>query len=151
MEIMRHLTNEELTDLALASDQQSLRLEIEALPEWSRIASERADEFWEKQRAEIWSRVNAGDERKSRHALVFASSAAAAIIAIASVMLSFSSREPVIPQARVDSDQELLMTVERVVQSEALPSLQPAALLTREMVQASSASTIRKKGLSHED
>jgi len=43
------------------------------------------------------------------------------------------------------------MTVERVVQSEALPSLQPAALLTREMVQASSASTIRKKGLSHED
>src|SRR5947209_1127618 len=151
MEIMRHLTNEELTDLALASDQQSLRLEIEALPEWSRIASERADEFWEKQRAEIWSRVNAGDERKSRHALVFASSAAAAIIAIASVMLSFSSREPVIPQARVDSDQELLMTVERVVQSEELPSLQPAALLTREMVQASSASTIRKKGLSHED
>ena len=151
MEIMRHLTNEELTDLALASDEQSLRLEIEALPEWSCIASERADEFWEKQRAEVWSRINAGEERKSRHALVFASSAAAAIIAIANVMLSFSSREPVIPQARVDSDQELLMAVERVVQSEALPSLQPAALLTREMVQASSASTIRKKELSHED
>ena len=72
MEIMRHLTNEELTDLALASDQQSLRLEIEALPEWSCIASERADEFWEKQRAEVWSRINAGEERKSRHALVFA-------------------------------------------------------------------------------
>ena len=151
MEIIRHLTNEELTDLALASDQQSLRLEIEALPEWSCIASERADEFWEKQRAEVWSRINAGEERKSRHALVFAWSAAAAIIAIAVAMLSFSSREPMIPQARVDSDQELLMAVERVVQSEALPSLQPAALLTREMVQASSASTIRKKELSHED
>ena len=151
MEIMRHLTNEELTDLALASDQQSLRLEIEALPEWSRTASQRTDEFWEKQRAEIWSRINAGDERKSRHALVFAWSAAAAVIAIAGAMLSFSSREPMIPQARVDSDQELLMAVERVVQSEALPSLQPAALLTREMVQASSASTIRKKELSHED
>ena len=151
MEIIRHLTNEELTDLALASDQQSLRLEIEALPEWSCIASERADEFWEKQRAEVWSRINAGEERKSPHALVFAWSAAAAMIAIAGAMLSFSSREPMIPQARVDSDQGLLMAVERVVQSEALPSLQPAALLTREMVQASSASTIRKKGLSHED
>jgi hypothetical protein len=148
---MRHLTNEELTDLALASDRQSLRLEIEALPEWSRIASERADEFWEKQRAEVWSRINAVDERKSRHALVFAWSAAAAIIAIAGVMLSSGSREPVIPQAQVDPDQELLMAVERVVQSEALPSLQPAALLTREMVRASSTSTIRKKELSHED
>lgn len=151
MEIMRHLTNEELADLALASDRQSLRLEIEALPEWSRIASERADEFWEKQRAEVWSRINAGDERKLRHALVFAWSAAAAIIAIAGVILSSGSREPVIPQAQVDPDQELLMAVERVVQSEALPSLQPAALLTREMVRASSASTIRKKELSHED
>jgi len=151
MEITRHLTNEELTDLALASDEQSLRLEIEALSEWSRTASQQADEFWEKQRAEVWSRINAGEESKSRHALVFAWSAAAAMIAIAGLMLSSSSREPVIPQARVDSDQELLMTVERVVQSEALPSLQPAALLTREMVQASSASTIRKKGLSHED
>jgi hypothetical protein len=151
MEIMRHLTNEELTDLALASDRQSLWLEIEALPEWSRIASERADEFWEKQRAEVWSRINAVDERKSRPALVFAWSAAAAIIAIAGVMLSSGSREPVIPQAQVDPDQELLMAVERVVQSEALPSLQPAALLTREMVRASSASTIRKRELSHED
>jgi len=150
MEIMRHLTNEELTDLALASDQQSLRPQIEALPEWSRTASQRADEFWEKQRAEVWSRINAGEE-KSRHALVFALSAAAAMIAIAGLMLSSSSREPVSHPARVDSDQELLMAVERVVQSEALPSLQPAALLTREMVQASSASTIHKKELGHED
>ena len=151
MEIMRHLTNEEPIDLALASDQRSLRLEIEALPEWSRTVSDRTDEFWEKQRAEVWSRINAGEERKSRHALVFALSAAAAMIAIAGLMLSSSSREPVIHPARVDSDQELLMAVERVVQSEALPSLQPASLLTREMVQASSASTIHKKELSHED
>jgi len=43
MEIIRHLTNEELTDLALASDQQSLRLEIEALPEWSCIPSRQTD------------------------------------------------------------------------------------------------------------
>ena len=40
MEIIRHLTNEELTDLALASDEQSVRLEIEALSEWSRTASQ---------------------------------------------------------------------------------------------------------------
>jgi hypothetical protein len=151
MEIMRHLTNEEQTDLVLASDQQSLRPEIEALLERSCIASERADEFWERQRAKIWSRINAGEVRKSVHALVFVWSAAAAIIAIAGVMLSSSSRKPVIPHARVDSDQELLMAVERVVQSEALPSLQPASLLTREMVQASSASTIHKKELTHED
>jgi hypothetical protein len=151
MEIMRHLTNEELTDLALASDQQSLRLEIEVLPGWSRTASQRTDEFWEKQRAEVWSRINAGEERKSRHALVFGWSAAAAMIAIAGVMLSSGSREPVIQQTQVDSDQEILMAVERVVQSEALPSLQPAALLTREMVQASSASTIHKKEVNHED
>jgi hypothetical protein len=151
MEIMRHLTIEELTDLALASDQRSLRLEIEALRQWSRIASERADEFWDKQRAEVWSRINAEKERKSRHAPVFAWSAAAAMIAIAGLMLSSNTRQPAIPPARVDSDQELLMAVERVVQSEALPSLQPAALLTREMVQAGSASRIHKKELSHED
>src|SRR6201981_940890 len=108
MEIMRHLTNEELTDLVLASDQQSLRPEIEALPEWSCIASERADEFWGRQRAKIWSRINAGEVRKSGHALVFVWSVASAIIAIAGVMLSSSSRKPMIPQPRVIPNRRLL-------------------------------------------
>src|SRR5205807_9953217 len=113
--------------------------------------SQQADGVGEKQLVGVWSRFNAGEEGNSRLALVFAWPAAVCIIAIASVMVSTGPREPVIHPARVDSDQELLTAVERVVQSEALPSLQPAALLTREMVQASSASTIRKKELSHED
>ena len=41
MEIIRHLSNEELTDLTIESDQRALRQTLEALPEWAR-ASDRA-------------------------------------------------------------------------------------------------------------
>ena len=33
MEIIRHLSNEELADLAIESDQQALRATLDALPE----------------------------------------------------------------------------------------------------------------------
>jgi len=36
MEIIRHLSNEELTDLTIESDQRSLRPTLEGLPEWAR-------------------------------------------------------------------------------------------------------------------
>ena len=41
MEIIRHLSNEELTDLTIESDQRSLRPTLEALPEWARASAER--------------------------------------------------------------------------------------------------------------
>ena len=40
MEIIRHLSNEELTDLTVESDQQSLRSTLEALPEWARASTD---------------------------------------------------------------------------------------------------------------
>ena len=41
MEIIRHLSNEELTDLTVESDQRSLRSTLEALPEWARASTDR--------------------------------------------------------------------------------------------------------------
>ena len=61
--------------------------------------------------------------------------AVATMIAIAILMLH---RAPTaeIRQARVDPDHELLIEIERAVQSDGPEALEPAALLAQEMIQA---------------
>jgi hypothetical protein len=151
MEIIRHLNNEELTDLVIDSDQQALRQTLEALPGWGRAATERDDQFWQEQRAAIWSRISA--ESQPVHRLpIFAGAVAAAMILLAALMLNRAAPVPP-PQVQLDPDHELLVQVERVVHSDGPTALEPAALLAEEMVQELPAtnSPIRKKEPSHEN
>jgi hypothetical protein len=152
MEIIRHLSNEELAELAIESDQQSLRQTLEALPGWARAATEHNDDFWQKQRISVWSRVSAVEDRTGRRSPILAWALAATLIAVSGWLLE---RPVVVPshEAYVDPDHELLLEVERVVRIDGPLALEPAALLAQEMVQGLPArnSPIRKKEPSDEN
>lgn len=154
MEIIRHLSTEELRDLAIDSDQRALRSTLESLPAWARASTERSEEFWQKQRSAVWSRIaspecNTGT-RMIRRPLLLASAALAAMILLAALMLWQAPKAQ--PQAaQVDPDHELLLAVERAVHNDGPAALDPAALLAEEMVQDIAAvhSPIRKKEPTH--
>lgn len=155
MEIIRHLSPEELIDLVIQSDQQALRPTLEALPEWAHTSAERPEEFWQKQRGVIWSQISSCDHhptRTLRRPLVLACSVVAAMVLLAGLMLDRASYVPP-PKAQVDPDHELLMAVERAVHNDGPAALDPAALLAEEMVQDMPAahSPIRKKEPTHEN
>jgi hypothetical protein len=156
MEIIRHLSNEELTDIVLESDQQALRQTLDALPVWARTATDRAEGFWQLQRNLIWSRIAARErqpkDRTVRRSLTLACSALAAMVLLAGLLLN---RAAVVPPhtSHVDPDHELLLAVERAVHNDGPAALDPAALLAEEMVQElpASHSPVRKKEHAHEN
>ena len=156
MEIIRHLSNEELTDFTIESDQRALRSTLEALPDWAQASTERPEEFWQKQRSMIWSRISSPESgsstRSVRRSPVLAWSTVAALVLLAGLMLD---RASVVPphQAQVDPDHELLVAVERAVHNDGPAALDPAALLAEEMVQdiAAARPPIRKKEPTHEN
>ncbi len=156
MEIIRHLSNEELTDLVIQSDQQALRQTLEALPDRARASTERPEEFWQQQRDVIWSRISSLDRHPEnfavRRSLLLAWSAVAAMVLLAGLMLNRASFVPP-HKTQVDPDHELLMAVERAVHNDGPAALDPAALLADEMVQDLPAahSPIRKKEPTHEN
>ncbi len=156
MEIIRHLSHDELTDLVIQSDQQALRPTLEALPEWARNSTERPEEFWQRQRGVIRSRISSLDRhpqnRAVRRPLLLAWSVGATMVLLAGLMLDRASYVPP-PKAQVDPDHELLMAVERAVHNDGPAALDPAALLAEEMVQDLPAahSPIRKKEPTHEN
>ena len=152
MEIIRHLSNEELADLIIQSDQQALQQTLECLPGWAQAAAERNDEFWQNQRIATWSRITSAERRPERRLRILAWALAAATIAVSGWLLERSFVVPS-PEARVDPDHELLIEVERVVQIDGPAALEPAALLAEEMVQDLSVrdSSIRKKEPSNEN
>jgi hypothetical protein len=155
MEIIRHLSTEELTDLVIESDRQALQQTLEALPDWSRTATEQSEDFWQKQRSLVCSRISSPEGRAEAWAVhrspVLAWSAIAVLL-LAGLMLDRASFVP--PQrAQVDPDHELLLAVERAVHNDGPAALDPAALLAEEMVQdmAAAHSPIRKKEPTHEN
>ena len=156
MEIIRHLSHDELTDLVVQSDQQALRPMLEALPEWVRTSTDRPEEFWQRQRGVIWSRISSMDRhpqnRVARSPLLLAWSIVAAMVLLAGLMLDRAAYVPP-PKAQVDPDHELLLAVERAVHNDGPAALDTAALLAEEMVQDLPAahSPIRKKEPTHEN
>jgi hypothetical protein len=156
MEIIRHLSNEELTDLTIESDQRSLRPALEALPEWARSSTERPEEFWQEQRSSVWSRISSSESapatRVVRRSPLLAWSAVAALVLLAGFMLDRGSLAPP-HKAQLDPDHELLLAVERAVHNDGPAALEPAALLAEEMVQdiAAARPPIRKKEPTHEN
>jgi len=155
MEIIRHLSNEELTDLTIESDQSSLRPTLEALPEWARASTEQAEEFWQTQRSIVWSRISSSESaaatRLVRRSSLLAWPAAVALVLLAGLLLDRGSIAPP-HETQVDPDHELLLAVERAVHNDGPAALEPAALLAEEMVQDIAARPpIRKKEPAHEN
>jgi hypothetical protein len=155
MEIIRHLSNEELTDLTIESDQRALRSTLEALPEWARDSTERPEEFWQEQRSMVWSRISSSENpaatRLVRRSPLLAWSAVAALVLLAGFMLDRGSLAPP-HKTQPDPDHELLLAVERAVNNDGPAALDPAALLAEEMVQDIAARPpIRKKEPTHEN
>ena len=153
MEIIRASTDKESTELDFANDQPVLQPGIEALAEWARAAGERPDEFWKRQRTAVWSCVAKIEQSRARRWPALAWMAAAASIAIATLVIGqrvADPPQPVKPQAWIDPDQELLIRIERVVHSEAPPALEPAALLNQEIIQQEPVSAIQNREPRHE-
>jgi hypothetical protein len=131
MQLTRHLSNEELGEMIFASDQRHLQRTLDALPEWSRAATEHPDAFWERQQADIKKRIDALQQRSSmRTATAWAS--AFAVVLLATFLLR-SSPAPRPSSAQSDPDQELLVAVEQSVQRGIPLALEPAALLADEI------------------
>jgi len=131
MQLTRHLSSEELSEIVFASDQQHLQRTIGALPEWARAAAEKPDAFWDRQQAEIKKRIDAVQQRSSmRTATAWAG--AFAMVLLATFLLR-SSPAPRPSNAQADPDQELLVAVEQSVQSGVPQALEPAALLADEI------------------
>ena len=134
MEIMRRLSQDELSDLTMQSDQRSLGPALEKLPENARSMTEQPEEFWERQRIAIWGRISAAERKSVARWPVLAAATGTLILAF---LLAFSGHRPPAPtpQAKVDPDHELLLNVEQTMQSDGPEALQPAALLAEEMEQ----------------
>jgi hypothetical protein len=131
MQLTRHLSNEEPGEMIFAGDQRHLQRTLDALPEWSRAATEYPDAFWERQQAEIKKRIDALQQRSSmRTATAWAS--AFAVVLLATFLLR-SSPSPRPSSAQSDPDQELLVAVEQSVQRGIPLALEPAALLADEI------------------
>ena len=134
MQIIRRANNENPEELTIGRDQQQLRQTLEALPGWARAETEHDNEFWQRQRISVWSRISAAENRSSRRAPILAFAQAGAMMAVSGWLLE---RPLVVPprEVYVDPDHELLIEVERMVQIDGPLALEPAALLAQEMVQ----------------
>lgn len=156
MEIIRHLSADELIDLTIESDRQSLRQTLESLPDWARSSTEQSEEFWQTQREAVWTRISTpqfqAQDRLARWSPALTCSALAAIVLLAGLILN---RAPsTLPrEAQVDPDHELLLQVERAMNNDGPAALDPAALLAEEMVQDIAAvhPPVRKKEPNHEN
>jgi hypothetical protein len=131
MQLTRHLSNEELSEMIFESDQRHLRRTLDALPEWARTAADRPNAFWERQQSEIRKRIAVAPKRSSMQT-VTAWAGAFAVVLLAILLLS-DSPAPRPSRAQTDPDQELLVAVEHTVQSGVPQALEPAAMLAEEI------------------
>jgi hypothetical protein len=152
MKDIRDGSTEEVADVVFEDDERFLRRTLDDLPAWTQAATQHDEEYWEDQRRAIWSRISSAESRSSRPIPVLAWALAAAMIAISGWMVQRPLALPT-QDVRVDPDHELLMEVERVVQTDGPLALEPAALLAEEMVQELPANNSQnhKKEPSHEN
>jgi hypothetical protein len=161
----QHLTDADLSEVLLdrspgsnahlatcsscRAEQERVRRILEELPALTHTVAQNTDAFWEHQRTAIWANI---DSVKPRKFPVLAWASAAAVLVAATLLFSIAPTVP--PRAEVDSDHELMIQLERTLQSEVPVALEPAALLAREITQNSqlnSPSPDRKKESSHEN
>jgi hypothetical protein len=140
VEMIRHLSDEQLLDFMLESDQQRLRPVWEDLPKVSYCATEHSDEFWARQRANVRLRIAEANHRPA--ALPVLAFATIALLIIAAGLMVDLRPIPSTPggQVQADVDQELLLQVERVLDNGGPEALEPAVVLANEILRAQTSS-----------
>lgn len=131
------------------AERERVRRVLEELPALTHIVTQNTDAFWDQQRTAIWAKI---DSIEPRRFPVLAWASATAVLVIATVLFSVAPTVP--PQAQADSDHELMIQLERTLQTEVPVALEPAAMLAREITQNSqlnSPSPDRQKESSHEN
>jgi hypothetical protein len=131
------------------AERKRMRHVLGELPALTRIVAQNDDAFWEQQRTAIWAKIDSVDARKFP---VLAWASAAAVLVAATLLFSIAPSVP--PRAQADSDHELMIQLERTLQSEVPVALEPAALLAREITensQLNSPPPVRKKESNHEN
>ena len=162
----QHLSDEELSELLLTpqasnihlatcascrAEQERLRRVLGELPSLVRVVALKADAFWDKQRTAIWANIVTLQPRKQFPILAWA--LGAAVLVVAGLLLS-TAPAPAPTRAETDPDHELMIQLERTLQSEVPEALEPAALLAREITQntqPNSLSPVQKKESGHEN
>jgi hypothetical protein len=146
MEIIRDLTDEQLTDMLLEDDERALRSSLPALPQAARTATDLDDDFWRAQRASIRAKISPAAKRHRRFAALVWATAAALILFAA---LRIDQRSVTVQKvAQTDPDQQLMIAVENAVDHAGPSALEPAGLLASEInaaYQQSSASQAKHK------
>jgi hypothetical protein len=131
MQLTRHLSTEDLSEVILDSDQQQLRRTLNTLPESASVATEHPNAFWERQQAQIRKRVAAVPVRSSTRAVTAWAGAFALILLATSLLRNSDETRP--SRVQSDPDQELLVAVEQTLQSGIPQALEPAAILADEI------------------
>ena len=162
----QHLTNQELSELLLApqasnvhlatcascrAKQERLRRVLAELPSLARVAAQNTDAFWEKQRTAIWVDIVTLQSRKQFP--ILARALGTAVLVVGGLLLG-TAPAPAPTRAQTDPDHELMIQLERTLQSEVPEALEPAALLAREITQntqPNSLSPVQKKESGHEN
>ncbi len=140
MEIIKHLTDEQLTDMLVDDDERELRGELSAMAQAARTATSFEDSFWRAQQARIRAKISSSAEKHSRFgALVWAT--AAAMILFGALNLDQHSAQTQ-QTAQTDQDQQLMIAVQEAVDNAGPSALEPAGLLASEINQAYQASSV---------
>ena len=140
-------------DLRLDDDREHLEPVLQTVALWAREGAECPPEFWERQRLQILSRVSALESQGVARVPRLAWSLAVAVLVIASFMLNAGRRVKPANPAPLDPDGQLLVDIERAMQTGGPSALEPAAMLAEEIGQyenTSSALQHRREG-SHEE
>ena len=169
MEMNTHLSDAELAEILLQPGSpppehvrqcaecrqgiERLRRTFDGLSGSARAEADRPEQFWERQRAAVWSRIAAAPTSHPLPRLVWA--AALAVIGFGCLMLTTAPAPPA-PQAQIDSDSdhELLMQVEQLLQTGGPEALEPVAFLVEDSSQnphSAASSSVRKKEKNHEE
>jgi len=135
------------------ADDRHMGETLRHLPGLTRQASERPDEYWEKQHSAIWDRIFSAQLHATPASPRLAWAGIAAVLALAMTLLFVGSASEPAKQVQNQngSDHELLLAVERAVQIDGPEALEPAALLAQEINGNNQTHSTDKGKQNHED
>jgi len=162
MEITPHLSEAELAEF-LSDPSRGLGTHLEicdsCLNEVARLreavgglktSADRPQEFWDEQRLAIRSQIAALPDRRIPIAHRLAWVPVFALVIFAMFLLSGGTAPaPTPPIAAADPDHELLLAVERVMQSNGPVALEPATYFVQEVSQETRSNSTRNQEISH--
>ena len=114
-------------------------------------SAERPEEFWKLQQVRILVRVQNRHVRNPRSLWLTAVTAALIFLSVLVITLSGPRLPKAPPQARVDADQELLLSVEHALATGTPEALEPLTLLVESSSNHPEAAPISHKEHGHEN